>query len=124
MLPISLWPTFLIFSTLSCLFHLLQHKDFATLLPLFDVVVSSYVLHAQNSTSNTSIVVVCGRTKTMAEMTNPSNYNPSILVICILKVIKPLNLIDINGPYSLFVSASYFISCSVHARLASVIFID
>ena len=25
-----------------------------------------------------------------------------------------------NGPYSLFVRASYFISCSVHARFASV----
>ena len=29
-----------------------------------------------------------------------------------------------NGPYSLFVCASYFISCSVHARFASVTFID
>ena len=30
----------------------------------------------------------------------------------------------INGPYSLFVCASYFISCSIHARFASVTFID
>ena len=29
-----------------------------------------------------------------------------------------------NGPYSLFVCASYFISCSVHAWFASVTFID
>ena len=29
-----------------------------------------------------------------------------------------------NGPYSLFVCASYFISCSVHARFTSVTFID
>ena len=30
----------------------------------------------------------------------------------------------INGPYSLFVCASYFDSCSVHARFASVTFIN
>ena len=29
-----------------------------------------------------------------------------------------------NGPYSLFICASYFISCSVHAQFASVTFID
>ena len=29
-----------------------------------------------------------------------------------------------NGPYSLLVRASYFISCSVHARFASVLPID
>ena len=29
-----------------------------------------------------------------------------------------------KGPYSLFICASYFISCSVHARFASVTFID
>ena len=29
-----------------------------------------------------------------------------------------------NGPYSLFICASYYISCSVHARFASVTFID
>ena len=31
---------------------------------------------------------------------------------------------SVNGPYSLFVCASYFISCSVHVRFASVTFID
>ena len=29
-----------------------------------------------------------------------------------------------NGPYSLLVRASYFISCSVHARFSSITFID
>ena len=29
-----------------------------------------------------------------------------------------------NGPYSLLVPASYFISCSLHARFASVLSID
>ena len=29
-----------------------------------------------------------------------------------------------NGPYSLFVCASYFILCSVHTRFTSVTFID
>ena len=92
MLPIGLLPTFLILSTSSCLFHLLQHKDFANLLPLFYVIVSScerspflHMLHAQYSTSNISTVIVYDCMKTIVEMTNPSNYNPSILVICILK---------------------------------------
>ena len=30
----------------------------------------------------------------------------------------------INGPYSLLVRASYYISCSVHARFASILSID
>ena len=30
----------------------------------------------------------------------------------------------LNGPYSLLIRASYFISCSVHARFASVLSID
>ena len=28
---------------------------------------------------------------------------------------------NVNGPYSLLIRASYFVSCSVHARFASVL---
>ena len=43
-----------------------------------------------------------------------------------MQKIKPLSTYRhfINGPYSLFVCASYFISCFVHAQFASDTFID
>ena len=64
------------------------------------------------------------------------------LLMSFTSTVKTLQLIDVflilffkfysekfdswynNGPYSLFVCASYFISCSVHAWLASITFID
>ena len=74
----------------------IQHKDFVHLLPLFDTIVFSFkrspflhknvMLLAWNSTSSTSIVIVYDHLKTIVETINPSKYNPSILVICILKV--------------------------------------
>ena len=40
----------------------------------------------------------------------------------VVALLIPLSYSD-NGPYSLLVRASYFISCSVYARSTSVIFI-
>ena len=86
----------LILGTLRCSFHFslsIQHKDYLICFLSLALVVFSYernpFLHKKHDAPHMKLYfkyIYYRCTNTVVETTNLSNYNPSILVICILKV--------------------------------------
>ena len=57
-------------------------------------------------------------------MHNVKFYGEKLVTVPSYLYVNISSIFNDNGPYSLFVCASYFIPCSVHARFPSVTFID